>query len=394
MADNIHKFTRSELYNLVWSEPMIKLAKRFGISDVALAKACRRIAVPVPERGYWARRQAGRSTVQRPLPPRGPGMQDEVTVGGRRSHAYGMFVGSLADQELPPPPSFEEDIGEVAKRVRKMVGKVTVPKTLAKTHPSIERLLEEDERRREKQAALENAWSWERPLFDSALERRRLRILNAIFLASVQCGMRPSMSGNEARDLGLQVGDTHVSFMLDRIKKHGRPSSTKDKKSAEMLRFQIISCRGSERVRKSWEDSGQTAIEQHITDIVIDLIVDGEVQYRESVEYRYQWLVKRKAELEEQARREKEEEERQERERILQEQKARVDRLLNEAAALRQAVDIRAYVDAVRTTSASVARLPQETIEAWATWALTEADRIDPILSGRFLEGMKGRGEG
>ena len=34
---------RSELYTKVWSTPMIKLAAELGISDVGLAKACRRV---------------------------------------------------------------------------------------------------------------------------------------------------------------------------------------------------------------------------------------------------------------------------------------------------------------------------------------------------------------
>jgi hypothetical protein len=33
--------TRKQLYNLVWTEPMIRAAKRFQVSDVAVAKAWR-----------------------------------------------------------------------------------------------------------------------------------------------------------------------------------------------------------------------------------------------------------------------------------------------------------------------------------------------------------------
>lgn len=47
---------REDLYELVWSKPITELAKDFGLSDVALAKRCRRLGVPVPGRGYWARR--------------------------------------------------------------------------------------------------------------------------------------------------------------------------------------------------------------------------------------------------------------------------------------------------------------------------------------------------
>ncbi len=60
-----HVFTRDQLFGLVWAEPMQRVAARLGISDVGLAKACRAAAVPVPERGYWAKLQAGKK-VERP----------------------------------------------------------------------------------------------------------------------------------------------------------------------------------------------------------------------------------------------------------------------------------------------------------------------------------------
>ena len=59
---------RSELYAKVWSMPMTHLAAELGISDVGLAKACRRHAVPVPVRGYWAKLRAGHKLVQTLLP--------------------------------------------------------------------------------------------------------------------------------------------------------------------------------------------------------------------------------------------------------------------------------------------------------------------------------------
>ena len=41
---------RAELYELVWSTPMTKLASRFGVSDVALAKTCKKYDIPRPSR--------------------------------------------------------------------------------------------------------------------------------------------------------------------------------------------------------------------------------------------------------------------------------------------------------------------------------------------------------
>jgi hypothetical protein len=71
---------RTELYKLVWSKPMTKLGAELGISDVGLAKACRRHAIPVPPRGHWAKLQAGKISAQVPLPQPGTGMEVSLTT--------------------------------------------------------------------------------------------------------------------------------------------------------------------------------------------------------------------------------------------------------------------------------------------------------------------------
>ena len=60
------RMDRARLFKLVWSKPVMQLAAEWGISDRGLGKACRRLKVPVPPRGYWARLEAG----QRPRKPR------------------------------------------------------------------------------------------------------------------------------------------------------------------------------------------------------------------------------------------------------------------------------------------------------------------------------------
>lgn len=71
---------RSALFQLVWSEPVEKLAKRWGMSDRGLAKACARLKVPVPPRGYWAKRQHGYSPRRPALPALRPGEAEEIVV--------------------------------------------------------------------------------------------------------------------------------------------------------------------------------------------------------------------------------------------------------------------------------------------------------------------------
>jgi hypothetical protein len=59
---------RETLYQRVWSEPVDRLAKSWGLSGRGLGKLCARLMVPVPPRGYWARVQNGQQVPRPPLP--------------------------------------------------------------------------------------------------------------------------------------------------------------------------------------------------------------------------------------------------------------------------------------------------------------------------------------
>ena len=52
-------FTRKELYDLVWTEPLIRLAKKYKISDNGLRKICKRMNIPLPNSGHWQKIQNG-----------------------------------------------------------------------------------------------------------------------------------------------------------------------------------------------------------------------------------------------------------------------------------------------------------------------------------------------
>ena len=57
--DQDGEITREELHELVWSKPTRIAAKEFGLSDVGLAKICRKLGVKKPPRGYWAKVASG-----------------------------------------------------------------------------------------------------------------------------------------------------------------------------------------------------------------------------------------------------------------------------------------------------------------------------------------------
>jgi hypothetical protein len=121
------RLSREELYDLVWSEPLMALCSRFGISDVALKKTCARSAIPTPERGYWAKKDAGKPTLQVALPIRPPGMDVQVLIAAGQNYWYQDWKKEELLGPLPSPPEFPESIEAVRERVAEVIGKVTVP---------------------------------------------------------------------------------------------------------------------------------------------------------------------------------------------------------------------------------------------------------------------------
>jgi hypothetical protein len=77
--------SREELYELVWSEPLLSLSRRFGLSDNGLRKRCRALSVPTPPTGYWQKIQGGHRVKRTPLP-----------------HPQGARLSASAERTLPP----------------------------------------------------------------------------------------------------------------------------------------------------------------------------------------------------------------------------------------------------------------------------------------------------
>ncbi len=92
-------FRRSELHAQVWAEPMRTVAKKYGISDVALAKRCRRWGIPLPAQGHWNKVAAGKPVKTVPLPPLPRGAVEEVQQRYWRRPTH-----DDDGEPLPPPP--------------------------------------------------------------------------------------------------------------------------------------------------------------------------------------------------------------------------------------------------------------------------------------------------
>jgi hypothetical protein len=50
LNDLMKRYPREKIYEEICAEPMIKVAKGYNVSDVALEKVCRKLNIPRPDR--------------------------------------------------------------------------------------------------------------------------------------------------------------------------------------------------------------------------------------------------------------------------------------------------------------------------------------------------------
>jgi hypothetical protein len=60
------RYDREQIYQEIWAEPIQHVAKRYNLSDVGLAKVCRKLNIPRLGRGYWAIKAAGKVVPKQP----------------------------------------------------------------------------------------------------------------------------------------------------------------------------------------------------------------------------------------------------------------------------------------------------------------------------------------
>lgn len=386
------RFSRQQLYDLVWSEPMSKLAKQYDITDRGLAKACAKSNIPVPERGYWNKLNAGHKVTRKPLPPRAIGTSDEVTIGGYSHWYYNRESDEkILNNPIPPPPEFESSLDDVRDKAEKLVKKASFPKTLDKPHRLIAKMLGDDEKRRQKKQGSGYWFSWDGPFFDTPFEQRRLRILNALFTGLEQCGMKPAYHGKQARDLSVKVGDQAIHFSLEsmnvgkQLERERQGYSFEERGHKDPMQLVLAQQHSTDENIKKWVDDENGKIENFYRDIAIEIIVKGETRYRDSEIRHHEWLIEHKSDLLEKKRLRLIEEERQRVEKRKKYEQACIDQLLGQANSFRQANEIRSYVEVARkANSTSGNPLCEQEFESWAEWALEQADRIDPVKSGQF----------
>ncbi len=374
MNDDEICLTRDELYNLVWLEPVQQVAKRFNISDVGLAKICKKMNVPRPERGYWRRKECGFAVRQIPLPPLKNPYREKIYLSKSKPTSVD---GAEEVEQLHENILFEK-LPE---------NRITVSTILRNPHPYVEKTMHQLKSRKPDEKGIIKVFVEEH--LDVQVSQKSIH--------RAMCIMDALLKAFEKRGYGVQLKQhdrtwaTSVTVLGEKlefgliehyrqIKRPPEPATKKrdpyflysynqyDYYPSGMLELTIKSyvygC------RKSWSDGVKQRLENLLNSFMIGLI-KGALKIEEE---------RKRRELEEQKRQELMRI-RQERARLIEEEKSRVRALEMEAANWVKSQQIRSYIEAVRNIIIQNQGeiMPGSETEKWLTWANQQADRIDPL---------------
>jgi hypothetical protein len=377
---------REELYEQVWSKPLRDVAREYRVSDVALKKICRKLDVPVPPQGFWARKAVGREGPRPPLPAVKDGQPVEHRIELRRD--------PVADAELGP-----EAKASIA-RERDPDLRVVVPNVLSHPHPLVTTAAgllrkNKDAFVRRRLACLDISATGD------ALERA-LRIMDALVRAMEQRGFRVEVTKADQRGrpqpyaneqpwtpsrTGVWVAESFVEFGIredaDTIEippppsQRGRrlgpippvwePRPTTERRPNGKLTLSITNA-NTHGARKSWSDGKRQRLEDCLNDFIAGVVEAADRQRIARIEaerWRREW--------EERERRRAEELQRQEEE-------ARwghdLDSRAQDWAHVRVVREFLLAVESHAATREGVAASDID-IGRWLAWARRRADQIE-----------------
>jgi hypothetical protein len=348
---------REELYKEVWAEPIIHVAKRYGISDVAIAKVCRKLNVPVPGRGYWAKKANDHAVKQIPLPPMANPPQLWIPKPTPKAATR------------PPDPELEEiDLKKQAGAFEADFG--------AKVHPLIKQarqiLSKGGEDRHHFRVAPYGSHCPNVRVSKNRLDRA-LTLMNCLLhiLAREKVAVELKSDGKTVAICPGAEVEVGIRERLRQIEKP--PDSNWTYKSHDYVptgNLLIEIHEYADGIKRVWEDSDRRKLEDQLPDVVAAILKVGVVLRLRAEERKKEELRKRQHELEmyELAKQIKGEQ-------------SRVDQLLTQAADWHRAKQLREYIEAYTVTHANDGQVidPQSDKGQWVRWAKEQADRLDPL---------------
>ena len=374
------KVTRGELYKLVWDTPINQLAKQYGLSDVGFVKHCKRLKVPTPPRGYWARVKSG----QKPRIPRLPKPNSDTPS----SHTFSRNNKSQASH-MEQKRKIRDDALQIIESIQKNKAQLIVPTRLVKPDPLITEVRQiMDKYSPDKYGVIQ---PWGKRLLNIRVApnniKRALIIMNYIikqvekFDGKITQFTRYRHS-EESRCISF-LGEQIEFFIEEKVDRFDYQPTKKELKKYSWQSYQKWSFKPSGKLslridfslwdtkglRKTWSDKKDKKIEEQIPNFLIATVIAANaLRDKREIEGEKERLRK----LERQRLREIERQEQLEFEKL--------ERLELDAKNWEKAARLREYIKAVegKIRHENPDKLPDEGIK-WISWATKHADNIDPI---------------
>lgn len=374
--------TRKQLYDMVWSTPLLRLARTFQCSSTWLARICREAAVPVPRRGYWAKKRAGKAARRQSLPRASD--PDEVVVTYTPSDEIAE-PAAPPPPPPPPPPPLDDDLQALRTQIEQ-AGSITLPDEFPELHPVIARTLRAlriaEERGHANHGLLHPSWAHDGCLVDLEVSAtaidRAIRLVEGLFRAVQQFGARIITKDKTAQ---VKILGDVVSFRLRERPKMRRltPEEMKDRWAGK-VRWEgsgvfdlMISYDGELGFNREWSDGRKGPLENRLQQILLDTI--------ERVQDGRRWRLAAPDRERERQRKQQEERQREiERFRIQEEERREADRvalLMELAAQHAKAMQLRSFLMACRS-------IPERSSadDRWLAWSERVLASIDPLING------------
>lgn len=385
------ELTREDLFKQVWELPMTKVSADYGISDVALKKICDKHRIPVPGRGYWAKKAAGKRVERAHF-------RTITDPAINRIVIYGSPAQDL-------PEAVKEAKEAARKREQQPENKVEVVAVLADLHPEVARTGKKLEKAKPSEKGLVTTSGSDLLDLEVGPESigRVVAFLNALVTAAEDRGYRLA-KGNRA--LVFFVDDEPLDFKIVEQTTRSKHETTEtelaaigkwEKRQQQRLRswdhsdwtprprlpewdqapngrLQVIineGCYGHNGLRRTFGDGKTQRIET-----LINTILEAFVTWSAAIKAKRVEDERRKREWED------EERQREEQQRRNALESKRIEALLKDLERWRQRRQILVYVAAVEEKLDTGGYDDSEAVSEWIDWAKGYADRIDPLSEG------------
>lgn len=265
-------FSRQEMYDLVWSTPIQKLAEQFGISDRGLAKTCQRHQVPVPGRGYWAKIEAGQPANKTPLAKLDNPALEPVHIGAFKREvnpyvAYALEQAKAVARQSGKAPIERGPAGEVgaSSAMAEPPRPTSSPSPQAfRIHPTVEGLSRELEHCKPAHDGYVNV-RWVHIHRNSI--KRVVEFLSRLATELEHHGIEFSAAGSR---VCFKEGSTKVDFEITSPKKRVMNETKHGWKQQEYVPIGRLSLQifgQTEGVKKNWIDKDEKLVESSIPQI-------------------------------------------------------------------------------------------------------------------------------